>query len=322
MTPAVTRAAATGTPQAPAASAHGRSTDRLLGRLFRALLCAALSASAPAWSQDAASLAARHVTLGPALERNAFQRPIVLASTERDESVAGDIYARVELPFGVVGPALQGADQWCQIMILHVNVKRCHSGGGTSGRTLDLLVGGKHDQPISAAYHLAFSYQVVAARPDYLQVVLSAVNGPLGTHGYRIVLEGVPLDAGRSFLHLSYAYGHGSVARLAMQGYLATLGRDKVGFSVVGRQADGAPRYIGGSRGVIERNTMRYYLAIEAYLGALSLPADRQLEKRLADWYDGIERYPLQLHDLDRTEYLALKRIQARQPRTSADPAD
>ncbi|MCY1186091.1 hypothetical protein D9M73_269280 [compost metagenome] len=62
-------------------------------------------------------------------------------------------------------------------------------------------------------------------------------------------------------------------ARVAMQGYLATIGRDKVGFSIVGNNARGQPIHVGGTRGVIERNTMRYYLAIEAYLSALSAPA-------------------------------------------------
>jgi hypothetical protein len=102
-------------------------------------------------------------------------------------------------------------------------------------------------------------------------------------------------------------------ARLAMQGYLATIGRDKVGFSVVGRQADGQPQFIGSTRGVIERNTMRYYLAIEAYLGALGLPPAQQVEKRLADWHSGVERYPRQLRELERGEYLAMKREQVRQ---------
>ena len=53
-----------------------------------------------------------------------------------------------------------------------------------------------------------------------------------------------------------------------MQGYLATGGRDKVGFSIVGKTASGAPQYLDGMRAVVERNTMRYYLAIDAYLGA------------------------------------------------------
>jgi hypothetical protein len=48
-------------------------------------------------------------------------------------------------------------------------------------------------------------------------------------------------------------------------------------------------------RGAIERNAMRYYLAIEAYLGALSVPTRQQADRRLMDWFDASERYPLQL---------------------------
>ena len=106
--------------------------------------------------------------------------------------------------------------------------------------------------------------------------------------------------------------------RLAMQAYLGTVGRDKVGFTVVGRQADGQPRYVGGMRGVVERNTMRYYLAIEAFLGALSAPPQARLEKRLRDWFAAVERYPRQLHEMEQDEYLAMKRKEYL--RQQADP--
>ena len=92
------------------------------------------------------------------------------------------------------------------------------------------------------------------------------------------------------------------------RGYLATIGRDKVGFSIVGKAANGAPVYVDNLRGVLERNTMRYYLAIEAYLKAYSAPAPKQLEQRLNDWYAATERYPLQLHEMERNDYLAMKR--------------
>ncbi len=61
-------------------------------------------------------------------------------------------------------------------------------------------------------------------------------------------------------------------------------------------------------RGLVERNTMRYYLAIEAYLGALSAPPPARLEKSLHDWFAAIEGYPRQLHELEQGEYLAMKR--------------
>lgn len=280
--------------------------------LARLAIVLALAAAVPAQAQDAASLKARHEALRETLASNAFQRPLVLESSEREDSLQGDIYARIDQPMAAVAPALTGIDHWCEILMLHLNVKQCRAGDAKAGDALRLVIGQKHDQALDQAYRFAFAYRVVASRPDYLQVQLTADEGPLGTHGYRIVLEVAALDARSSFLHLSYSYGIGMMARMAMQGYLATVGRDKVGFSIVGRKADGHPLYIASTRGVVERNTMRYYLAIEAYLGALSLPLAQRFEKRLADWHTGVERYPLQLRELERGEYLSLKREQRR----------
>ena len=53
---------------------------------------------------------------------------------------------------------------------------------------------------------------------------------------------------------------------------------------------------------------MRYYLAIDAYLGSLAAPAPQRFEQSLERWYSGTERYPRQLHEIDRDSYLAMKR--------------
>ena len=144
----------------------------------------------------------------------------------------------------------------------------------------------------------------------------------MGTSNYRIVLEAIPLDAKRSFIHMSYSYAYGVAARLAMQGYLATIGSDKVGFSIVEKKPDGKPFYVGGVRGVVERNTMRYYLAIESYVNAFTLPAAEQQEKRLEAWHTGVERYPVQLHELERAEYMDMKHKEiARQVASAKAPA-
>jgi hypothetical protein len=65
-------------------------------------------------------------------------------------------------------------------------------------------------------------------------------------------------------------------------------------------------------RGVIERNTMRYYLAIDAYLDSLSAPPAQQVERRLKTWFAATERYPRQLHEIEEAEYLAMKRKEIR----------
>jgi hypothetical protein len=52
---------------------------------------------------------------------------------------------------------------------------------------------------------------------------------------------------------------------------------------------------------------MRYYLAIDAYLAALTAPADKQLEKSLQSWYSNSEQYAVQLHEIELNEYLDMK---------------
>jgi len=246
------------------------------------------------------------------LGHNQFQRPLYLDSSETPGGVAGDIYALINYPFATVSAALNSRGNWCDILMLHLNTKYCRA--STAGReaVLNVSIGKKYDQPLDEAHRVAFAYRVAAQTPNYLQVRLNADEGPLSTRNYRIVLEAVPLENGQTFIHLSYSYAYGLVARLAMQAYLGTTGRNKVGFTVAGTRSDGQPLHIGGMRGVVERNTMRYYLAIEAFLGALSELPQAQLEKRLHDWFAAVERYPLQLHEMEQGAYLDMKRREYR----------
>jgi hypothetical protein len=151
-------------------------------------------------------------------------------------------------------------------------------------------------------------HQLAARDAGYLKVVLSSAKGPLGTHDYRIVLEAAPDDGARTMVHVSYAYAYDALGRIAMNGYLGTAGRDKVGFSLAAKEDGGAPRLVRGMRGVVERNTMRYYLAIESFLGAQASPPPARREKSMGDWFTAVERYPRQLHEMERKEYLDMKR--------------
>jgi len=263
-------------------------------------------------AQDAGALTARHTALQGQLASNPFGQPLVLESTDDSGTLRGDIYATVDHSFGRVGPALRDVNDWCDILILHQNVKRCRAAGLPAADTLSLDIGRKFDQAAADAHPFEFLFRVARSTPDYLHATLTADEGPMGTSDYRIDLEVVALDSQHSFVHLAYSYAYGTLASVAMQGYLATIGRDKVGFTIVGRNGDGSPVYTGGTRGVVERNTMRYYLAIEAYLAALAVRPEAQLETRLAGWYERVERYPAQLHELERDDYLAMKRKEAR----------
>lgn len=297
--------------------------NTILRQLASVLACVLLATifAAPAFPQDAGTLRAMHTQLRERLATSPFNRPLVLESTQGDASLKGDVYAVVEQPFSVVAPALQGTAHWCDLLILHLNVKHCGATGAAPNEVLTLVVGRKFDQPLADGHKVAFRYSAPAATPDYLRVSMAADSGPLGTRDYRLAVEITPLDAKRSFIHLSYSYSYGIAARVAMQAYLSTLARDKVGFSVTGQGDSGSPVYMGGLRGVAERNTMRYYLAVEAYLGALGTAPAQQLEKRLRDWFAATEQHPLQLHELGRDEYLTMKRREVQRQQTLAAAA-
>ena len=293
-----------------------RSARRRLAAFALILLSAA--AAPPALAQDADALRAKHATLVDKLADNPFHRPLFLESTQSSGDLRGDVYAVVTQPFGVVEPALQTMSHWCDLLILHLNVKNCSSAGKPPAEVLSLVVGRKFDQPLDDGYKIEFRYGVPAATDDYLRVQMAADAGPIGTSNYRLMLEAVPLDATSSFVHMSYAYSYGVAARLATQTYLSTVGRDKVGFSITGTGDGGKPIFINGVRGVLERNTMRYYLAIEAYLDALAAPPAERLDKRLHDWFAATERYATQLHEMSSDEYLAMKHNEVKRQQSGA----
>ncbi|HKA41892.1 MAG TPA: hypothetical protein VKF40_07875 [Burkholderiales bacterium] len=271
-------------------------------------------------AQDAGTLRASQVAFRDQLANNQFHRPLVLASSNADSVLEGDAYAVVAQPYDAVARSLQGPGRLCDVLILHIDVKNCRPRRTANRNILSVFVALRSDRSPADAHRINFTYRVAANDSDYMALVLDADSGPMGTKDYRIMLEAIPRDAKSSFVHLSYSYAAGVAARIATRAYLATVGRDKVGFSIVGREPDGAPVYVGNERGMIERNTMRYFLAIEAYLSACTLPEAEQPEKRLNAWFTATERYPRQLHEIERDEYLAMKRKElAQQEMTAAN---
>lgn len=259
-------------------------------------------------TQSAASLHAQYASLAERLQHNPFKRALSLDSSESADELKGDIYARVDYPFATVSKALNDPAHWCDVLILHINTKYCRATTDESTTALAVSIGRKTPQPLKEAYPIEFSYRVVAATAKYLDIQLDAQEGPLSTRNYHIQLQAVPVGDGQTFLHLTYSYDYGLAGRLAMKTYLATLGRGKLGFTQTGGQSSGQPEYIGGMRGVVERNTMRYYLAIDAYLGALTTAPPLQLQQRLQSWFSATEQYHRQLHEIDRAAYMDMKR--------------
>lgn len=275
------------------------------------LLCAAgVAGAAMANADPAATLRAKYAALDQQLRQNQFQRPLVLDSIETPNRLTGDIYAIVAYPFGAVSSGLNNPDHWCDVMLLHINTKYCRALVAPSGTTLRVHIGKKTPEALADAPRFEFNYSVATVTPEYLDITLKAKDGPLGTSDYLIELEAVALPNAKTFLHLTYSYAVNFAARLALQSYLGTVGRAKVGFTVIGKLSDGQADYIGGMRGLMERNTMRYYLAIDTFLESTNAAPAAQLEKRLQAWFTATERYPRQLHEVDRAAYLEMKRAE------------
>lgn len=275
------------------------------------LICAtSYACAAMAKSDPVETLRAKYTSLEAQLRQNQFKQPLVLDSAETPDRLRGDIYAIVAYPFDAVNTGLNNPDHWCDVLLLHINTKYCHAVVGPSGTTLLVNIGKKTPEVLANVARVEFNYSVAAANPEYMEILLSAEDGPLGTSDYRIRLEAVALPNAKTFLHLTYSYAMNLVGRLAVQTYLGTIGRRKVGFTVIGKRANGQPDYIGGVRGLVERNTMRYYLAIDAFLGSARAAPSAQLDERLQSWFTAVERYPRQLHEMDRGEYLEMKRAE------------
>lgn len=286
-------------------------------RLFFAGLlsvCFSLGALAQPIAADAGAensgeaLLEKHAALASRLSANAYGRPLVLDSSETSNMVSGNAYAVLNAPFSAVSAIYKSPDRWCEVMILHINTKYCKADGDASPALLHVNIGKKTPQELADSYALQFVFRLVSSSAQFLAVQLNADKGPMGTQNYRIEMRAVALPGGKTFMLLRYSYGYGLAGRIAMQSYLATLGSGKVGFTRV--DSGQKPVYVGGMRGTVERNTMRYYLAIEAYLSALQAAPSEQLNARLLHWFNATEQYPEQLHETDRASYLSMKKAE------------
>jgi hypothetical protein len=241
------------------------------------------------------------------LETNSFGLPLFLESFERADRVHVDVYGIFDYPFSSVVDVLKVPANWCDIVSLHPNVKACTYRELPGALLLTFYVGRKFYQPPKDTRQVIYHYRNVDRQHGYLDIILSADAGPFGTKDHSMRFEALPLDEGRTFVHVSYSYSDSVALRLAEKAYFATLGWGKVGFTVTGTDRNGKPVYIGGPRGAIERNAVRYYFGIQSFMKTLRYPEKSRFSMRISEWYDLTARYRKQLFDLDKKDYLTFK---------------
>ena len=278
------------------------------------------SGVALAQTDAAAALRGQHTEMASQLRASPLGRPLVLASTQQADHLRSEIHVVLPYSLAQLRSGLERPENWCDMLLLNIKTIGCVWEARTTGTRLRLHIGRTGAEDLANSIPVDFAYQVHVAGDHYLDMGLEAKTGPSGTRDYQFRIEAIDLPDGRSFVHLTYAYAFNAMARLAMQAYLATLGQNKVGFT---READalaGRDGFIGGLRGLVERNAMRYFLAIDAYLKAqgAGTPAT-QREQRLLHWFYGAESFARQLHEVDRATYLAIKHAQLRRQQKLPD---
>ena len=278
-----------------------------LAALLLGLSLLVFGSSARALSIQAAALLADYQVIRPELLHNPFGVPVSVRSRDQDGLLTAEVYGRLDYPLERLKAALAGPSGWCDLLALTLNVKACVHSAQSERQWLTLYMGRKFYQAPDKAYQVRYRFQATALSSDYFEVSLSATDGPLGTRDYRTALQAISIPGG-TLVHIRSSYQSSIASRWATSVYLATLGKGKIGFSSVDVDSDGRPVYVEGVRGTIERNTMRYYLALQAVLETWDLTQNDRFEARLRRWFALTDRYRPQLYEMNRAEYLQAKR--------------
>ncbi|MDJ0833364.1 MAG: hypothetical protein QNJ69_07545 [Gammaproteobacteria bacterium] len=245
------------------------------------------------------------------ITHNAFGLPLSLASVEQDDLLQGQVLGIIEHDYATARAIFTRPDHWCDTLLLHLNTKACTYQNASATR-IDLFSGRKFYQPIKKAKPISLDFAIIDNRDDFVRVQLHGAKGPLGTSDYAIELSAMALpstkagtaDQQRSLLRLRFSYRTTWLARQMMNLYLSQMARDKVGFTIVDQHQQ-PPVYIGGLQGIIERNTMRYYLAIHTRLDGVKHA--HSMHQQFSRWFDATEKYHRQLHEVSKTDYLQAK---------------
>ena len=276
-------------------------------RLFRKILPAvALACVIPGMA--AADLShkeafdGRYRDLAVQIDANDYGLPLYIESEETQEKVDGDVYGIIDQPYAAIRKIAESPGAWCDIILLHLNVKSAVHHEQDNRQIITVFTDSKKYKRPEEAFQVDYRYDLVESAADYCLVTLKAPEAPMNTQNHCIEFEALELDDKRTFVHLSYSYEYGSLARAVITGYMNTKGRTKVGFSQDGRGKQGK-----GIRGAIERNAVRYYLAIKAHTDTLGAPVEKHFARSAGMWFDLAEKYPRQLHEMDREDYLANK---------------
>lgn len=247
----------------------------------------------------------------PRIYDNAFGIPLSLDSMQQGDLLQGEVLGILPHDFSSAREVFTRPEHWCDTLLMHLNTKACVYENDRR-QIIHLYSGRKFYQPIGKATRISLDFDTSSHGEDFARMRLHAKQGPMGTSDYSIELSAMPLPASAretahqqySLVRLRFSYRTSWLARRMMNLYLNHMADSKEGFTIVDRQHQ-QPVYIKGLAGVIERNTMRYYLAIVTRLDGVKQA--HSMQQQFNRWFDATERYHRQLHEVDKSAYLQAK---------------
>lgn len=258
-------------------------------------------------NQPYLTLKAKYESIQPQLEQTIYGEPIAIQSLVNENAAYGEVYATLDTSLESLKALFESVTALCDVLTLHTNIKGCKEQSTGSETLLDVYIGRKHYQAAESTNKMKYHLSRHHNGANYIVASLSAIEAPFGVSNLKIYVEAIELNDSQTFLHMGYGYGYSLLGKMAMEGYFLTLGRNKIGFSYVSHNANGDPIYVKGMKGLVERNAMRYFLAIQAYLDTKSVDESARFEKRLGRWFDLTQNYKRQLYEVPRSEYISMK---------------
>ncbi|MDH5516716.1 MAG: hypothetical protein OEY36_02715 [Gammaproteobacteria bacterium] len=234
-------------------------------------------------------------------------QPLHVQSDLSGQRLQADIFAINRYHFSTQVQRLSAPENWCDFITLHLNIKAC-TYQLKPEVMLSFYAGRKFYQAADDAYELRYRFVIDEFNENYFKLHLQAEQGPFATTDYLISFEMLKVGDD-TLLHISLSYQTSFSSRLGTSVYLSTIGADKVGFSKAD-ETRAESKYIGGIEAIIERNVMRYFLAITTYLANQS-----DLSQMPEQWFLSTEKYHRQLHEVELADYLAAKKREFNQQR-------
>lgn len=272
---------------------------------LQAVLAAGVLVATPAWGASLDEMREHYRELTENVATNPFRAPLSVASTETAERVTAEVFGVFDAPFAEVARAIAEPARVCDFISLNIFIKACTWKAANAPTEMTWFMGRKDYATPDADSVVSYSYNIDARTSEAVQVTLRAPEAMMGVTDSSIVFNALSID-GRTLIHVQAGYTPSLQSRMAIGTYLATFGRNKIGFTTQ-PGADGRAVPVKGAQALIERNTMRYFLALQAYLDTRALPVEQHESASIARWFELTERYHDVLYEIPREQYIENK---------------